>query len=123
MKINWKKGISLGALLWVLMFVIVSIFVGFKIYDSAYMKVITALIAGIISFVLVGYVKPDKVGLAFSYGILWVVIGLILDAIVTRLFNPQIFLSKGLWLGYALVLIAPLFRVKKTGSNPNQTAQ
>ena len=110
---NWQKAVAFGLLLWVIMFVIVSIFIAFKIYDNAAMKVVTALIGGLTSFILAGYVKPTSPNLALTYGISWVVVGVILDALVTMRFNPQIFLSKGLWLGYSLVLFAPLLKVKK----------
>ncbi len=110
---NWQKAVAFGLLLWVIMFAIVSIFVGFKIYDNALMKLVTAIIAGIVSLVLAGYVKPGSAKLALTYGISWVIIGAILDAIVTMRYNPLIFQSKGLWLGYLLVLLAPLLKVKK----------
>jgi len=110
---NWQKAVGYGVLLWIIMFAAVSIFVGFKIYDNAVMKVVTAIIAGVISWILASYVKPTSASLALSYGLCWVVVGIILDAVVTMRFNDQIFLSKGLWLGYLLVLLAPLLRVKK----------
>ena len=113
---DWKKAIGFGAILWILMFAIVSVFIGFKIYDNAYMKVLTALIVGLISYILAGYVKPEKAVLALSYGLSWVVTGIILDLIITMRFNPLIFLSKGLWLGYLLVLSAPLLQVKKASA-------
>ncbi len=59
---NWKKAIGFGALLWVLMFVIVCIFIGFKIYDYIWMEIATAVISGVISFILAGYVKPRSYG-------------------------------------------------------------
>lgn len=111
---NWKKGLLFGLLLWVLMFVIVSIFIAFKIYGSTVMHIVTAVIAGVISYLFAGKVKPNKMGAALTYGLVWVVVGLILDALITMRFNPTIFISKSLWLGYLLVLIAPLLQVKKT---------
>ncbi len=116
---NWKKAIGFGALIWVLMFVIVSIFIGFKIYDYLWIEILIAVIGGIISFILAGYVKPKSYGIALAYGASWVVIGILLDIIVTMRFNSAIFLSWTLWLGYGLGLIAPLLRVKKT---PTMTA-
>lgn len=110
---NWKKAIGLGALLWVLMFVIISIFIGFKIYDIRWVKILGSIIAGVISFILAGYAKPQSAVKALGYGLSWVVIGVILDFIVTMRFNSAIFTSRILWLGYALVLLAPLLRVKK----------
>lgn len=119
---DWKKAIGLGALLWVLMFVIVSAFIGFKIYEFVWMQIVTAIIGGIISFILAGRIKPSKVSLALGYGLTWVVVGLILDVIVTMRFSPAIFTAWSLWLGYALVLLAPLLQIKKsvTSSAPPQ---
>ncbi len=119
---NWKKAIGFGALLWVLMFVIVSAFIGFKIYDYVWMEVVTAAIAGVISYILAGYVKPKSFGTALCYGASWLVVGVILDAIVTMRFNPAIFTAWTLWLGYGLVVLAPLLRVKKAPAMPQAQA-
>lgn len=110
---NWQKGILYGVLLWILMFVIVSGFIGFKVYELLIVQIITAVIGGLISFILASKIKPNNFGLAFGYGITWVVAGLILDAVITMRFNPAIFASWTLWLGYLLVLLAPLLKVKK----------
>jgi hypothetical protein len=110
---NWKKAAIFGVFLWILMFVIVSVFVAFDIYKFGFMGVVTALIAGKISHTLAKKVKPDKASLALSYGLTWVIIGIILDTIVTTRFNSGIFSSWSLWLGYSLVLLAPLLIVKK----------
>lgn len=120
---NWKKVIGFGALLWVLMFVIVSAFIGFKIYDYYWMGIVTAVISGVISFILAGYVKPKSFGLALAYGVSWLVVGVILDAIVTMRFNSEIFMSWMLWLGYGLVVLAPLLRVDRRTVTPPSPSQ
>lgn len=111
---NWKKAIVSGGLLWVLMFVIVSAFIGFKIYEMVLTQLIIALIAGLISYILAGKLKPSKTGIALGYGLIFIATGLILDILVTMRFNSAIFSQWTLWLGYALVLLAPLLKVKKT---------
>ncbi|MFA5412988.1 MAG: hypothetical protein WC348_00375 [Patescibacteria group bacterium] len=110
---NWKKAIGFGALLWGLMFIIVCIFIGFKVPESTWLNVGYAIVAGIISFVLAGYVKPKSYGMALGYGVSWLVVGVILDAIITTRFNPAIFTAWTLWLGYGLAVLAVLLRVKK----------
>lgn len=110
---NWKKAIGFGALLWVLMFVVVSALIGFKIQESLWLEIGIAIVSGGISFILAGYVKPKSFGMALGYGFSWLVVGVILDAIVTMRFDPAIFTSWSLWLGYGLVVLAPLLRVKK----------
>ncbi len=110
---NWKRAIGFGALLWGLMFIIVCIFIGFKVPESTWLNVGYAVVAGIISFILAGYVKPKSYGIALGYGISWLVVGVILDAIITMRFNPAIFTAWTLWLGYGLAIVAILLRVKK----------
>ncbi len=119
MNIDWKKAIGFGAVIWVLMFVIVSIFVAFNIYGNAAMKVVIACLAGAISYFLAMKLKPVDIKIALTYGVLWVIVGVILDAVITMRFNALIFSSKGLWLGYLLVLLAPLFAVKKGSGAPS----
>lgn len=111
---NWKKAIGFGILIWVLMFVIVSIFIGFKIYDYTWMKVVTIIIGAAIVFFFAKKVKPNKVILALTYGLIWVVIGVILDALITMRFNEEIFASRALWVGYILTLLIPLLAIKKS---------
>jgi len=111
---KWIKVIGFGIFLWILMFGIVSVFVAFGIYKFIWIQGFTALIAGIISFILAGKVKPNKATLAISYGLIWVMISLILEAVVTMKFEPEIFTSWSLWAGYILVLLAPVLRVKRS---------
>ena len=110
---NWKKAIGFGIVIWILMFVIVSIFIGFKIYGSVVMSIITALIAGVLSFLFAGKLKLKSAGSALCYGIVWLIIGYLLDLIITSRFNAQILSSWSLWLGYVLILLAPLLTIKK----------
>lgn len=110
---NWKKAITFGIMLWVLMFVIMSVFVGFNIYNFPVTQLIGAIIAGIIAFVLAGRARPASAGAALGYGFFWIIIAAILDAVVTMRFNPEIFSAWALWLGYALVLFVPLLKIKK----------
>lgn len=115
---NWKKTIGFGALIWALMFVVVSVFVGFNIYQLVYVEIATVIIAGIIALILAANVKPKSAGSALGYGLVWVVVGVILDAAVSMRFNAAIFSSWSVWLGYLLILLAPLLKVKKTASSP-----
>ena len=102
------------------MFVIVSAFVGFNIYGSIAMQAVAAIIAGVLSMIFAKKLKITNAGLALAYGVSWLVIGVILDFIVTVKFNPTVFSSWPYWLGYALILLAPLCTIKKgpTASTP-----
>jgi len=108
---NWKKAIGFGILLWLIMFAFVSAFLSF--YDLLWMKIITAIVAGVISFVLAHYAKPANAGQALGYGLSWVVVGVIFDFLVTMRFNAVFYTDMFLWLGYFLAFLAPLLRIKK----------
>lgn len=110
---NWKKAIGYGVLLWVLMFVIVSVFIAYDLHDIFWMQIIEALIAGLISLMLAGRLQLSKAGEAFAYGLLWVVVGLVLDLFITMKFAPDFFTTWTVWLAYILVLLAPLLKIKK----------
>tara|TARA_Y100000310_G_scaffold266543_1_gene278078 strand:- start:29 stop:394 length:366 start_codon:yes stop_codon:yes gene_type:complete len=114
---NILKVIGYGVLIWVLMFAIVSAFVAFTIYENVGAQVILAIISGAIAFFFAGKVKPSKFDKALIFGLIWVIIGLALDALITTKFNEEIFRTWSLWLGYALVIIAPILRIRK-GEQP-----
>ncbi len=109
--INWKKAIGIGVLIWLLMFAFVSAVL--DLYQSTiWMKIVVALVAGLLAFFLTIYVKPKNVGTALGYGLVWVLVGIILDGLITMRFNSEIFKLWSLWLGYLLILIAPLFKIE-----------
>ncbi len=121
---NFKKGIGFGLLLWVIMFVIVSALIAFKIYNSdepGVMSWVVAVVGGFVSLILAGYLKPRSAGGALGYGLTFVVVGLILDLLITTRFNPGILGEAPIWVSYVLVFLAPLLRVKKAvASSPMQ---
>ena len=107
------KIISYGALLWILMFVIISAFIGFKIQDSLFIMILGAVIGGIISFFLAKKLALPNIGMALSSGLIFVLVGVILDAIITVKFVPGIFMEWNLWLGNILIFLVPAIAVKK----------
>lgn len=121
MNINWKFALGLGIAIWVLMFVIVSAFVAFRVYETTVSKIIIILISGILAYLAAGYAKPENYLSAISYGAAWVIVGLALDFLITTKFNPVIFSSRSLWAGYLLVLLAPLLKSSRQ-ETPNSTS-
>lgn len=108
---NWKNALGFGVALWILMFVIVSVLIAFKLYPVY--PILAALFAGVVSYVLSGYARPKNNSEALTFGATWVVVGVVLDALITTRFSAGIFGMWTLWLGYALVLFAPLLKVRK----------
>lgn len=109
---NYKKAIMYGALGWVIMFAIVSALL--DIYTQfAFVKVLVAVIAGVVAYILAGYLEIESYKTALIYGILWLIVGIVLDFLITVRFNSAIFTQWSLWLGYIFIVLAPLFRVKE----------
>lgn len=114
---NYKKTIGSGLLLWVIMFAVVSAVLGF--YNRYFeVKIIIAVTAGIVTYLLAGYVELRRYRNAFEYGIIVLLVGVILDLFITRQFNPDIFSLWSLWLGYAFILLAPFARVRRRNPTP-----
>jgi len=109
---NWTKAVGFGVLIWLIMFAVVSVISDWY-QGNTWVKVVVILLAGVIAFFLAGYVKPDSVGLALGYGLVWVVVGLLLDYLITKRFNSEIFSLWSVWTSYALILLAPLLKVEK----------
>ncbi len=107
------KAIIFGLLLWIIIFVFVSALVAYNFYELTWIQIIIAVVAGLISFILAGILKPASAGTALGFGVIFVIVGLVLDYFITKRFNAEIFSSWSLWLGYLLVLFAPLLKVKK----------
>lgn len=113
---NWKKAAGFGILLWLIMFAFVSAFLSF--YTFTWMRILCAFVAGVISFVLAHYARPTSAGQALGYGLSWVIVGVILDLLITMRFNATFFTDMYLWLGYLLAFLAPLLRIKKSAVPP-----
>lgn len=110
---NWKKGMGFGVLLWIIMFVVVSIFIAFDAYEGQWIsELLITIIGGVVAYVLAGFLKLKTTQDAFQTGLIFVVTSLILDAVITLRFNGQIFLTIWLWISYLLVLLAPAVRVR-----------
>lgn len=113
---HWKKVIGFGLLLWAIMFALVSILIALNIYDSkdpGIMSWVVAVLGGIVSYILAGYLRPASRAAALGCGAVFVVVGLLLDKLVTTRFSPDILKEISLWFSYALILLAPLLRVRR----------
>lgn len=109
MTFNWYKAVGFGVVIWLVMFALVSALVGFDIStNSMWIAIGTAAVAGIASYVAAMYTKVENMWVALAYGASWVVVGVVLDVLISARFNADIFTQWQYWVGYALVLLAPL---------------
>jgi hypothetical protein len=113
MNFNWKKGIGYGVLVWVVMFIVVSILLAYKMQQGTMFDIIVTVITLIAAFLLAKNIAPKSAGLAFSYGLLFAIVGILLDLLISKRFAPNIFNSIFYWVSYVLVVLVPLLAVKK----------
>lgn len=109
---KYLKVVFLGALIWAVMFALISAFLP-SYTASAWVRGGTVIAAGVLSLIAAGFSGLRGWGGAFCTALTFVAVGLILDYLITRQYNPNIFYSKTLWAGYVLVFIAPFFRRKE----------
>lgn len=107
---DYKKTLTLAVLWWLIMFGAVSLVL--QLYNQfSWMKVDVAIFAGTMAYLLSAYTPIRSYSNALLFGMIFIAVGIALDMLVTYKFNSEIFTYWQLWLGYALVLFAPLLRV------------
>lgn len=106
---NYKKLIGFGILIWVTAFVTASLFVAFNKIDSIAAKIIVPLAVGTAVFFVSKNLNLNSTKSAFKYSAAWIIIGLLLDVVITVPFTGwEIFTKWNVWLGYFLILIVPV---------------
>lgn len=107
---NYTKAIGYGLLIWVVMFAVVSAFLPY--YNQAWMKVVLVVVVALISYACATRLRLKSYAAAIDYGVVWVLVAVLLEVLVTQRFNPLIFTEWSLWVGYAATLIAPSLTVR-----------
>jgi hypothetical protein len=113
---NWGKAIGFGVLVWVVGGIALWILAATAL-SAAWAHGIVAVVIGITAYSFAINAKPSDVGQALGYGVVFVAVGMLLDAVITRLFDAHIFTTWQYYLGYGLALFAPLFRIEMPSSN------
>jgi len=119
---NWKKALMFGALVWIIMFVVVSIFIAYGAPSgslSMTLNIIVTVIGLVAVYLVVRYLAPQSYSIAIQYGLVFAVIGVVLDFLISQKFAPGMFSSIFYWVSYVLVVLVPLLAVKKN-SEPVQ---
>lgn len=116
---NWAKAFIFAVLIWVVAtLVLLASNITNLSYDWAHGLV--ALAFGFMAFLLSLNAKPESMTEAFEYGIVWSVIGFLLDAVLVRPYDTHIFASWQSWASYGLALLAPVLYwqlpIKKTSA-------
>lgn len=107
------KIIGFGVLIWVVMLVVGFVLGVLGMGNSMVTGIIIAIVMALLALWLAGYLRLTSAGKAFLAGIIWVVIGLVLDYFITQKFMSGLYSNWLYWVSYLLILLMPMFRVKK----------
>jgi hypothetical protein len=111
---NYLKITGYGAIIWVVAFIIASIFIGFKTSSQVLTQGVTTLAVIITAFLLAKNLKMSTLKAGAICGLLWVVAGAALDALVTVRFTGWSFFCRWeMWLGYLFIFLIPLIAANR----------
>ncbi len=114
------KGFGYGALIWGIMFIAISILVGYHFSMGTGWSLALAALSGVLSYVFALATKASNGMQALEYGVFWAVVGILLDLLISYQFQHGIFATWSYWLSYALVIGAPWleYEIQGTGTHP-----
>ena len=102
-----------GAIIWAVAFIVVSLFIGFKISSPILTQGLTTILVILTAFFLAKSLKITLKKEILKYAISWVLVGIILDALITTRFTGWVFFASWqMWLSYAILFMVPFLAVK-----------
>lgn len=111
---NYKKLFGYGVIIWGALYLIATLFVGYKMGNSIYQGISMIVAAAVLGFIFGKMLHIELVKDMIKYSVGWVLIGLILDLILTVPFTGSaIYFTPSYWVSYLLILTAPMFAAKK----------
>jgi len=113
MKFNLKKGVLFGVLVWVVMFIVICILIAYKMPENIWATIITMVASLIAVYFCAKNLAPKSFMEALEYGVVFAIVGIILDLLISRMFAPDIFSTVSYWASYLLIILVPLSTVKK----------
>lgn len=123
MNINWKKAISSGIIIWGVAFVVVSVLMAIGIREGYLNWIITTIIIAITGYKLAQKMSLKNMNSALSVGLLWVIVVVLLDWLITTHFATMAFFSDyKIWVSYAIILLIPVFSMKKSTQKTNSAS-
>jgi len=119
---NYKKLIGFGVMIWAVAFLVMAGLIAYQLGNSIIAAVITWIAVAVAAYLCGRNLALNSKAQMLKYSVSWVIIGLILDALFTVPFTGwTIFQSWEVWIGYVLVIAAPLLAVKNQPLSYPQT--
>ena len=119
---SWTKALGFGALVWLIMFAVSSAVAGYGIAIGTGMGVALAILVGILAYLFAMGLNTENSAQAFEYGVVFAVVGIVLDYFISYQFATGIFATWTYWAGYALVVLAPFVEYEMQGSGAHPKA-
>jgi len=116
---KWGRALIIGVVIWLIIYSLKSLMSDWSLTGIFSMHFFLAWINGLLAYLFTRLVKPQKVRLAMTYGLSWVIVGLLCDWLFIYHKNADIFSSRFLWFGYLLMLILPIFNTDKSYKRPD----
>ncbi|MFZ2072390.1 MAG: hypothetical protein WA101_00385 [Minisyncoccia bacterium] len=110
---NCKKALGFGVLVWAVMFIVVCILLAYKMPENMAFTIIVTLVSLIVVYFAAKNIAPKSYMEAIKYGLVFAIVGIILDFLISKKFAPDIFNSISYWVSYALIVLVPMLTVKK----------
>ena len=110
---KYLKLIGYGVAIWVVAYMVATIFVVLEMQNTLIAWAVTALAASATTFFLAKSLKISSVNEIMKYAFSWVITGLILDVLITRYFTGWGFFMKwNIWVSYALGFLVVILAAK-----------
>lgn len=106
---DWKKYLLPPVAIYAVIFLFISALIGAKVAtDTIWVTLVDLAITVVGLYLATNYVKPKNTKEGLIYGLVWLVVFVILDLILTRPFTGMVYFSSWkTWLVYALTVLVP----------------
>lgn len=119
MKINWKKTISSGIIIWAVAFIVASALIAIGVKNVFLQWLIIQVAVVITGYKFVKKLSFNTKTIAIVTGLVWVAVMLVLDLVVTRYFTTMsYFYDWKSWVSYVIILFLPVITIYKTEPKP-----
>ena len=110
-KFNWMKAIFFGIFIWAILFAVGLLLSATGVVIGIGALLTLAIIAAFVTYAFAVSASPQSATQALGYGLSFVVIGLLLDVLITRNLVAGLYSIWSYWLGYLFILVSPMVRL------------
>lgn len=111
--IQLAKALGYGIVIWLIMFALTSALIGFGVTTNTFWFTgLSIILAAVLAYTFAALLQPKNLTSAAFYGLLWVILGMVLDLVISARFEATIFSHWSYWISYAVILLSPMLEEK-----------